>query len=729
MEAAPDPFLNSLEHLIEEKPDDIRKLFIEGEGIFGGGSMHTGLLWGLESLAWSPEYLPRVTLILAKLAGIDPGGRLANRPLNSLREIFIWWHPGTNATMEEKLAAIDLILVCEPHTGWDLLANLLPDSTGSISHTTSKPRWRDIGDLPKGIMTRRGQVKYLSAIVDRALDQVGSDPERWRGILHSLRFIGSILQDKALNLLSSIVKDQMPDDKVKALWEILRDYINEHRAFRDADWAVSEALLEKMDDILASIAPDDLVERNRWLFDEWLPDLPSRGEDIDQEERKVEELRQQAVRAILQTQGLEGLVKLGTTCKLPGFVASASVPLMVDIAMLRDFVNRASMAGEPGIYLAGHISVQALGLYGQAWRDLICKEAKDRTWSADLIATLLILWPDDRSTWEETSLLGEEIEKEYWHRKHILVIRGSADEQTYQIDRLIEAGRATQAFHSVAHHIKGIQTETLLRLFDAAFRELDQAQTIEEIRRLGMNAHDTRRFLDELRSRQDIKREELARREYQSLPILGSLEAKKLTIHEFMAEDPVFFVDVLCTVFLPSNRDKSEDKEPTPEERFRAQAAYRLLNGMYLIPGQSKEGDLNEAALVQWIHAVRKKAAELDRGSVADVHIGGILAHASVDPEDSAWPHRVVRNVIEKFRSDDIDRGLIIERHNMRGTFSKGLYEGGTQERALAGQYRGWAQIASKQWPRTAQVLDSITRSWEEEARREDVRAEQQKIE
>ena len=729
MEAAPDPFLNNIEQLIEEKPDDIKKLFVEGEGIFGGGSMHTGLLWGLETMIWSPEYLPRVALILAKLACLDPGGRIVNRPINSLREIFLWWHPGTNATIDEKLAAIDLVLVQEPNTGWALLANLLPASSHSTSHPTSRPRWRDIGELPTEVRSRSGEIKYLSGIVDRALDHVGNDPERWQVILRSLRFIGSILQEKALNLLRSIVQGQMAEEKRKALWEKLRNYINEHRAFRNADWAVSEDLLKKMDEILSFVVPEDPVERNRWLFDEWLPDLPSKRKEIDQNEKQVEELRQQAIQEILRTQGIEGLIKLGTTCKLPGFVASIAVSMLGDIGKVCDFINHAIVAGEPGVYFAGHISGQALGLYGQAWRDFICKEARDRTWHVDVVATLIILWPDEKSTWEEVTSLGVEVEKEYWRRKYIRLIDGSPSEKAYQIDHLIEAGRATQAFDRIALHMKGIPTETLVKLFDAAFSELEKAETIEEIRRLGMNAHDTNRFLDELRTREDLKREELARREYKALPILGSLDAKGLTIHEFMAEDPVFFVDVLCTVFLPASREKSKDTEPTTEEQVKAQAAYRLLNGMHQIPGMGKDGNIDEAALFQWIHAVRKKAAELDRVAVADLHIGSILAHASIDPKDGAWPHRVIRNVIEKFRSVDIDRGLIIERYNMRGTVSKALYEGGAQERALAGQYRIWAQISSMRWHRTAQVLNSMAQSWEEDAHKEDDRAEQQKIE
>jgi len=67
------------------------------------------------------------------------------------------------------------------------------------------------------------------------------------------------------------------------------------------------------------------------------------------------------------------------------------------------------------------------------------------------------------------------------------------------------------------------------------------------------------------------------------------------------------------------------------------------------------------------------------------------------------------------------------ERYNMRGTFSKNLYEGGAQERPLASQYHEWANVARIRWPRVARVLDSIAKGWEEDAEREDNRAEQDK--
>lgn len=727
MEAAPGPFLDSLERLLDTKPDDMRRLFAEG-GLLGTTSMHTGILWGLEALAWSPQYLTRVTLILAKLARIDPGGRLSNRPINSLRDIFLWWYPGTHAPIETRLNAIDLILDRAPDVGWDLIAALLPTARQSITTGTAKPLWRDIGDLPEDARTRRGQIQYVTAIVDRVLDHVGSNPDRWQAILDSLRVLTIAQQTRALELLEAIAaNDQVATERKSALWEVLRDFIHKHRTFQDANWAVPRDLIDQLEAILSLLAPDDPVERNRWLFDEWLPDLLSQEEDFDQRQQQTEALRQQAVAEILQGQGIEGLVRLGTLCHYPGLVAAAVVPLMVNLEAVYAFVERAISAGEAGISLAGHISGQAQRRFGDGWSALVRKEGQKGTWPSSVVASLLVWWPDSPMTWNEAEALG--VAAEYWRGKQPFALEGTPEEQVYQIDRLIEVERAAEVFSRVALRGKTVPTETLVRLFDATLNEIAQLRTREEMQRLRLDSYYVRKFLGELRNRADLPREQLAVREYQALPLLGSLDVSGLAIYQLMAEDPDFFVQLLCDAFLPAHRDKSQDPEPTAEMQVRARTAFSLLKGMEQVPGRRQGTQIDEAALLQWAKAVRRKAAKVDRAVIADQLIGQVLAHSSEDPEDGGWPHRTVRNAIEILASDDIDRGLSIERFNMRGVYRKAMYEGGDQERVLARQYRGWADISRTQWPRMARVLESIAESWDRAARREDARAEQEKLE
>lgn len=95
--------------------------------------------------------------------------------------------------------------------------------------------------------------------------------------------------------------------------------------------------------------------------------------------------------------------------------------------------------------------------------------------------------------------------------------------------------------------------------------------------------------------------------------------------------------------------------------------------------------------------------------------------------KDQAWPHEAVRNVIEALASTEVERGISIERVNMRGVYSKMPDEGGDQEPALASQSREWAAktFASV---RTSALLLFIAIGWEAEAERADVAAAQRSI-
>ena len=93
-EASPSAFLGAIEDSLDRNDPPIRALFGTDEGGVFGTEHLSDLLWALESLAWSPELLPRVSLVLARLNAIDkPPGRYMNRPANSLREIHLLWLP------------------------------------------------------------------------------------------------------------------------------------------------------------------------------------------------------------------------------------------------------------------------------------------------------------------------------------------------------------------------------------------------------------------------------------------------------------------------------------------------------------------------------------------------------------------------------------------------------------------------------------------------------------
>ncbi len=194
-----------------------------------------------------------------------------------------------------------------------------------------------------------------------------------------------------------------------------------------------------------------------------------------------------------------------------------------------------------------------------------------------------------------------------------------------------------------------------------------------------------------------------------------------VTIHRLMSKIPAFYVSVLCDVFRAAGEEAEQN--PTKEKRDRSRLAYELLSSFKVLPGQV-DGAIDTSELREWIKSVREISSEKDRKIIGDQYIGHLLAHAETDKADGAWPDRAIRDLIEDMASVEVERGLASERFNMRGAYTKAMYEGGKQERNLAAQYQSWADAAAA-WPRTSKMLGEISENWKKYAEAEDVRAAQ----
>src|SRR3546814_19246412 len=80
-EASPHEFLSAVEDGIAAPDGAARAVFHETSGTgFGSRCWHSGMLWALETLAWAPNRLRRVALILARPSDIQIAGNWANTP-------------------------------------------------------------------------------------------------------------------------------------------------------------------------------------------------------------------------------------------------------------------------------------------------------------------------------------------------------------------------------------------------------------------------------------------------------------------------------------------------------------------------------------------------------------------------------------------------------------------------------------------------------------------------
>ena len=181
---------------------------------------------------------------------------------------------------------------------------------------------------------------------------------------------------------------------------------------------------------------------------------------------------------------------------------------------------------------------------------------------------------------------------------------------------------------------------------------------------------------------------------------------------------------ILRDVFKGENENETPD-QPDDRAKARWRLSYSLFRRFSTIPGLTPAG-IDAQALRSWIDRVRELGRETDRIAVTDSCIGRLLAHSPSD-SDGGWPHRCVRDEIERIQSVELERGVEIERYNMRGVYGKAVFEGGDKERELAEEYRRYAAIATA-WPNTSALLTAIAKGWLRDAEREDLEAAQRKL-
>lgn len=714
MEAAPRPLLLALEQMLEGDGSAIRPIFRDG-GLLGPSSPHTGLLWALEMLAWDPEYLPRVALILAGLARVDPGVRIQNRAINSLREIFLPWHPNTNATLVQRIAALDQVIVRDPNVGWDLLVMLFPEPHG-VAHETAKPRYREAGASGREVLTWGRIFEGYREVVGRVLRLVQDDAARWATIIKEMHNFEPALRQRTYELLEEFIRRGAGGQR-QMLWSTLQKEVNRHRAFATAEWALKEPELARLDAIVLMVEPDDILQRVAWLFNEHFPDVPRREGAGHRD--AVEQMRADALQQVWAAGGPNFLVRLAESVELPQFVAIAAKPLLQSMGDYEWLIEAALGQSERLNTFALAISGEAERRFGDDWRARVVHIAQDRRWSPDQIATLLLGWQDQPTTWKVAATLGPGVDESYWRRKIAWPLE-SVDTETLQIAvrKYVGVGRATAALDVIHKQTHRLPVGLVFEVLDAVLVEIGAARA----KPTTMFAYHLAEVFEEVAKRKDAPTVEVAKREYAMLPLLGYRE-RTLTLHRFLAENPEFFVSVLSDVFRPRS---GETREVTEDQRARAEIGFRLLSSFRLLPGL-REGAIDAPTLRGWVHEVRRLAAQADRAEIADEYIGHVLAHAPSDPEDQGWPHRVVRSLIEELASERVEVGVRTERFNMRGVVSKAMFEGGTQERALAEEARRWARTAAG-WSRTAAMLHELARWWDAEGNREDERASQDQM-
>ena len=310
---------------------------------------------------------------------------------------------------------------------------------------------------------------------------------------------------------------------------------------------------------------------------------------------------------------------------------------------------------------------------------------------------------------------GHDVDLAYWERSRGYCRSEKNEDVQFAVEKLLMAKRPKVAIETAGDHRISLPSKLLKQIILDLLSESTKlvADTM-------MDYHLANIFI-QLYERKELSDEEIAKLEWPFAALFRDIHhhtKRPFAIHRVLEKDPALFADFVGMIY------KRDDKQPNPknpdESENLAKNARAIFDAWHSIPGAEENGTIDYKVLSAWVKKARAECASSKHVTGGDLQIAFMLAHSPSD-KDGLWPHSAVRRVIEELDNDVINRHIPIEIYNGRGVVSRGLNEGGNQERKLAQNYKEMGEKLNAKWPVTASILRDISKSYEHDAKREDI--------
>jgi hypothetical protein len=718
-EAAPETFLDVLDDILQSHRPSIMEMFKEEPGLMFENSHHAGLLWAIESLAWIPEWLTPATVQLARLARLDPGGKLTNRPIASLRNIFLPWYPQTEATAEQRHLALELITRNEPETAWKLMLQLARQHH-SIAHPTNKTKWR--------VFERR------TITTSPAYEEMYKD---WSFCTEHLIALAGF-DEKRLAILVNISADQWPWDREKILkhiiehltaiprgnhemWHETRKILHRHRSHPDTEWSIPETGLKDYAYIYAQMRPKNILDQHQWLFNDHWPEFAEghKREHPREEQEIIDERRQEGIRQIYLAYGLDAVDRLVKKVTYKDSVGKAAAHVLNRDEEIEKFLSEEKLTSKEWLPAAQSFIWWKHRAHGWEWVINIYEKSAQKQYSKAALANILLPIFQTQEILDFIETIEPQIQEFYWKEVRPFFYNNDLGLKKYVLVKLMEAGRGLTVIDELVSFVDELDSPFIEQI-------LERAVSSKEDR--VFPSYELEEVLKKLGQRSDMEKSRIALLEWKYLPILSRRydPTRSMELFNHLSASPSFFVDLLKLVYMPDN-EKVDPASLTEDEKkeiaAKARHAYALLSEWNQVPGLNQHQELDREHLKSWVKETRELAKTQDRLDVADTNIGRILSHY---PEDinQQWPPDAICEIVDTINSRKLNTGFSTGTFNKRGSYSKMPFAGGQRERNIAAFFQRNADQIAVKWPVTSRILRELARGYEIDAKREDERAQ-----
>ena len=694
-ELSPNDFLQMIERNIIEQPQKVLSLFPRNNiGFIGQPNNIAVLLWALETLAWSPDYLVPAIGDLGLLEALTyEKTNWVNTPLNSIVSILLPWHPQTISDFEKRKNALHCLKNDDSEVYWEVITGLLPNKT-SISPENPRPKYLPI-IIPTEIVVTNEEIYdqyfyYLKMAVDFAKDDI----EKLSDLSDQIEYMN---EETLLEYLKYIDKNSL-SAKEKERFIIWLNLGNHLSSLELKEGTVIFKQVEKIRLILKRIEPQNICYKYQELY---LGNrlLSEQGEYISDWE-KLEHEKTLAVKEIFNHFGISEAETFGKAVSNVYDVAnklgySVSNDEMSTIINAYHLGKLSAEFYYPCITAFTHVNGPSQLLetsLGKMKTKFILETLSRIPFSMELLTVVNRLLPEESAYWEKAIMPFS--------------IRGEDQKQlSFIVKKLIECKRYVTAVNTVGHsEFEGLldknQVYNLLKL--AGTEESSSSEVLEN--------YSVQKLVGWLQEQDGISLEQLSDIEFIYLPVMDSYsEIQPRALYTRLSMEPEYF----CSMLELYYKRHSDEKRKNRLNKGLEDRLFRILFQFKVTPGINYDGDFSDKQFQEWIEYVKTWSTENDRYTVAMHTVGSGLSYSKLD--NDKMPYTVIIDELNKADNDDIRRGYYLGVVNQRGVHWVDPEE--KPELELAADYNKRANfIESKGYSRYATTLREIANHYRKEA-------------
>lgn len=720
-EASPNSFLSALENILKRTPNVLARVFEEDPSPFFSNFYHTGLLWALEGLAWLPEYLSRVTILLMELNAIDPGIKIMNTPLNSVRLIYLSWLPQTSANLRERMEAILALREYKEEMAFKLCSSLFPSNHPGHASMNQQMIWRTPGFEVSG-STFSDRELFETFILDTCFSVCNNEPEQIKELIIHYASFGPPDREKILNYLALVfagVKD--PEQIIASELRSLLHKVNSSRKYYSG---ISQKELARLNKIFNDLKPSKKVNALKWIFDVQWPEFEDGFQrnkvPYGERDKYIQNKRDEAIEQIFHESSFAEFFDLLKIVKFPHIFGFSAGILQLSKKELDQFLQILDSEDPNSQEAVKNLVRRKYILNGYDYSMKLFKESKS-TLNVPGQSNFLLALPNSKRLWTFILKQHEELQTSYWRSCNHFYCEDDSESREILLRQLFKVERYLSAVQFIYANKESFVTEKIMLA-------LEKAGTEKSAETGSLDTHIITYLFKELYERQDCDFSKLSILEWIYLDFLTghTKTVEPQILKKELLTNPISFVEMLCFIYPPNGESDLEEEElgKLSEELISARAmkAYKLLDSLSGVPGLSIESDgsleFNEQVFTGWVKDVRELSSERDRLGKADLFIGKILALYPENPEN--WPPEAIARIIEKTDSDNLRLNFRIGISNKRSFSSRGPYSGGQRERNFAVYFRKLAASQKIKFPITASILEDLATGYDLDAKRED---------